>query len=389
MKRYYGLLCIFLIVSCASVSSQSEEKEDWKIRARDLGIPLDGTPGKWNAITDVPGVLVGHETIIQSDGDLIVGKGPVRTGVTAILPVGKSWRKVFAATGTLNGNGEQTGTHWIDESGFLEEPILWTNTHSIGAVHQAAIKWRQERRFHEGDTPYDFAALSVVGETWDGRLNDIHGFHVREKHVFKALDSAKSGPVQEGNVGGGTGMVCFRYKGGIGTSSRVTPKGYIVGGLVQANFGTREDLRISDKFVGKHWTDKMPEMHSILPSDPGNSILVIIATDAPLLPHQLKRLIKRIPLGIQRTGGMGYNSSGDLFLAFSTQNLESSEDDSVVSARMVNNESIDEIFKAVVQVTEESILNALVAAETMEGINGNVVHELPEDEVLKLFRAAQ
>ncbi len=356
-----------------------------KIRARDLGIQFQGTPGTWNAITDVPGVEVGHSTIVIGEGELVVGEGPVRTGVTAILPTGKEFRKVFAATASLNGNGELTGTHWVNESGFLEEPILFTNTHSVGAVHQAVIQWRQERMFHPGDRPYDFASLPVVGETWDGRLNDIHGFHVGSKHVFEALDKAGSGAVAEGNVGGGTGMVCFRFKGGIGTASRITSHGYVVGVIVQANFGLREDLRIDGVPVGRQISDLLPEMNGILPRAEGNSILVAVATNAPLLPVQLKRLAGRVPLGIQRTGGMGYNSSGDLFIAFSTAVVEPTERGEINVVRMITNDHIDPFFKAVVESTEEAIINALVAARTMTGINNNRIHSIPHERLRSIF----
>lgn len=373
-----------LILSIGIEAEETHRKGERSPRARDLGIPFEGMPGKLNAITDIPGVLVGHETIVEGKGQLIVGKGPIRTGVTAILPTGKSFRKIFAAGGKLNGNGEFTGMHWVEESGMLEEPILFTNTHSIGAVHQAAIKWRQKNKYHSGTSRYDFASLPVVGETWDGRLNDIHGFHVKEHHVLKALDNASGGAVKEGNVGGGTGMVCFRFKGGIGTSSRITEAGYIVGAIVQANFGLREDFKIAGKDIGKLIPDLQPKMNSILPSEPGNSILVTIGTNAPLLPHQLKRLINRIPLGIQRTGGAGYNSSGDLFIAFSTASM-TNEKDGNLSLSMVPNENIDQFFKAVIQVTEESILNALIAAHSMTGINDNHVFELPEPKIKEIF----
>lgn len=378
-NRMQGFLMGMICLLAGSIGYGGE------IRARDLGIEFEGRPGPWNAITDVAGVEVGHTTLIHGEGHLVIGEGPVRTGVTAILPTGKNFRKIFAATSNLNGNGELTGIHWIEESGFLEEPILWTNTHSIGAVHEAAIQWRQKHRFHSSSQAYDFAALPVVGETWDGRLSDIHGFHVRKSHVMQALEQAKSGPVDEGNVGGGTGMVCFRFKGGIGSASRVLESGFTVGGLVQANFGLREDFRIRGIPVGKKIPDLLPEMYGILPTSEGNSILVVIATDAPLLPFQLRRLAKRIPLGIQRTGGMGYNSSGDLFLVFSTAAIEPPDSQGVSRLAMMDNDAIDPFFQAVVQVTEEAILNALVAADTMSGINGNKVHALPHDRLKQVL----
>ena len=346
-------------------------------RARDLGIPFDGQTGPLNSITDVAGVEVGHCTIIAGEGDLEIGKGPIRTGVTAVLPTGKSYRPIFAAWSSLNGNGEMTGTHWIEESGMLEEPVLLTNTHSVGIAHDAAIRWRRESGFHNPDDGFGWASLPVVAETWDGRLNDIHGHHVQMTHVFAALNSASDGPVAEGNVGGGTGMVCFRFKSGIGTASRVTPEGHTLGVLVQANFGLREQLTIAGVPIGRTITDLQPEMHSLSPGGTGNSIVVIVATDAPLLPHQLKRIAKRVPLGIARTGGLGYNSSGDLFLAFSTFDHGAPDPDGTLNIKALPNDRIDDFFKAVAEATEESIINALVAAETMTGINGNKVHALP------------
>lgn len=363
-------------------------KEAIKPRAREVGVRFEGTPGQWNALTDVEGVLVGHATLIKGEGDLEVGKGPVRTGVTAILPTGRKFRPVFAGFDSLNGNGELTGTHWISDSGFLEEPILLTNTHSVGAVHEAAIAWRQQKEYHPAGTRYGWASLPVVGETWDGRLNDIHGFHVKREHVFQALQAAASGRVPEGNVGGGTGMICFQFKGGIGTASRLTPEGWIVGVLVQANFGRRETLTIAGVPVGRRIPDQMPEIHGIDPlteHPAGNSILVIIGTDAPLLPHQLHRVAQRASLGIARVGGLGRNSSGDFFLSFSTARLKKETKGQGISVRMLPNESLDPIFQAVVQATEESIINALVAAETMTGINGNIVYELPEDRLKVLL----
>lgn len=356
------------------------------VRARDLGIPFEGRPGRWNAITDVEGVWVGHTTLIRGEGALKIGEGPVRTGVTAILPTGRKPRPIFAAWGTLNGNGEMTGTHWIRESGQLEEPILWTNTHSIGAVHEAAIAWRAHAGWYLGPA-WEWASLPVVAETWDGRLNDIHGFHVRREHVFAALDGAGTGPVAEGNVGGGTGMVCHRFKAGIGTSSRVVNDRYVLGTIVQANYGRREDLRIAGLQVGKAWTDLMPEMHGIVPGPEGNSILVVLATDAPFLPHQLQRLVDRVPLGIARTGGFGANSSGDLFLAFSTAPMTVKNDGETLTAQFLSNDAIDPFMEAVVQSVEEAVLNALVAARTMTGINQNVVHALPHDRVREAMKS--
>lgn len=356
-------------------------------RARDLGIPFDGQPGPNNAITDIAGVKVGHTTIVKGSGPLEIGKGPIRTGVTAILPTGHQYRPVFAAWAALNGNGEMTGTKWIEESGFLEEPILLTNTHSVGQVSDASIAWRLARGYHDAESGFGWAALPVVAETWDGRLNDIHGRHIKQHHVFAALDGAHDGSVMEGNVGGGTGMVCHRFKSGIGTASRKLPSGNTLGVLVQANYGRREDLTIAGVAVGRQLTEKMPEHHSLAPAYEGNSIIAIVATDAPLLPHQLKRLAKRVPLGIGRTGGFGSNSSGDLFLAFSTAQIETTSEDDVVRVAMIKNEAIDTLFLATVQATEEAIVNALIAAKDMEGINGNKVFALPHDRLRDLLRA--
>jgi L-aminopeptidase/D-esterase-like protein len=355
-------------------------------RARDLGIPFEGTPGPYNAITDVPGVMVGHSTIIEGSGPLTIGEGPIRTGVTAILPSGKTFRPVFASWASLNGNGEMTGTKWIDESGFLEEPILLTNTHSVGKVADASISWRTKRGYHPPGDPFGWAALPVVAETWDGRLNDIHGRHVKEKHVFEALDTARSGAIEEGNVGGGTGMVCHRFKGGIGTASRKLASGYTLGVIVQANYGLREDLTIGGIRVGRQLPQKMPILNSLAPGFEGNSIIVIVATDAPLLPHQLSRVAKRVSLGIGKTGGFGSNSSGDLFLAFSTATTMASGKKGVIRAEMLQNDAIDPVLKATVQATEESVNNALIAAKDMEGINGSTVFALPQEELVSILK---
>jgi D-aminopeptidase len=382
MKPASFLLVLHLLGGCGATLSFGGSP------ARDLGIPFQGTPGEFNAITDVAGVEVGHTTLIRGTGALRIGDGPVRTGVTAILPRGKKFGPVFAAWSTLNGNGEMTGTKWVGESGFLEEPILLTNTHSVGAVHEASIAWRQERGYYEGKSDFSWAALPLVAETWDGRLNDIHGFHVKADDVFRALDTAKGGAVAEGNVGGGTGMVVFRFKGGIGTSSRVLSKedgGHTVAVLVQANFGQREDLIIAGVPVGRRIPDLMPEGESLNPRADGGSIIGIVATDAPLLPHQLHRLTKRVPLGIARMGGNGENSSGEIFLAFSTQPIGTTVEGNQ-SAAFMPNERLDPVFRATVQATEEAITNALVAAETMSGINGNTVHSLPHERLMEILR---
>src|SRR5687767_2121837 len=340
-----------------------------KPRARELGVPVDGTPGTNDAITDVRGVEVGHTTLISGSGKLVVGKGPVRTGVTVIHPRGKGNNDpVFGAWFTLNGNGEMTGTTWVQESGILEGPIAITNTHSVGVVRDAILQWQASR---PGLQPW---GLPVVAETWDGSLNDLNGFHVKPEHVFAALDSAKSGPVKEGNVGGGTGMVCHGFKGGIGTASRVAGD-YMVGVLVQCNYGVRQELRIAGVPVGKEITDLRPGSDD---AEMG-SIIVIVATDAPLLPHQLKRLATRVSLGVGRMGGYGGNSSGDIFIAFSTANPRVYSDSGTKSVAMMPNSRMNAVMNATVQATEVAIINALLQAETMVGINDHRVHAMPLD----------
>lgn len=353
-----------------------------KPRARDLGIPFEGAPGVLNSITDVVGVEVGQTTLISGEGKLEVGKGPIRTGVTAVFPRGRnSSDQVFAAWFTLNGNGEMTGTTWVEESGFLEGPILITNTHSVGVVRDAVITWQMR---HMGKT-FQQWSLPVVAETWDGFLNDINGFHVKPEHVFQALDEAKAGPVREGNVGGGTGMVAHQFKGGIGTSSRklmISGTNYTLGVLVQANYGARTSLTIAGVPVGREITDLMPKQGS---PDTG-SIIVVIATDAPLLPHQLKRVAKRASLGIARNGGIGGNSSGDIFIAFSTANAGDHQASGLANLQMVNNGQINPVFLATVQATEEAIINAMVAAENMTGVNGNTVYAIPHDRLRRVMQ---
>ncbi len=376
--RFLGV-CLFAWFFCCDLAFVNAE------RARDWGIPFEGKPGHHNAITDVAGVLVGHCTLIEGEGALHIGKGPVRTGVTAILPVGKTFRPVFAACDTLNGNGEMTGTTWVNESGFLEEPILLTNTHSVGNVYEAVIQWRRKAKYHDPDDPFGWASLPVVAETWDGRLNDIHGHHVRQEHVFEALETARSGAIDEGNVGGGTGMVCHRYKGGAGTSSRVMENGYTLGVLVQANYGKRENLTIAGIRLGEQLVGNEMIMKGLEPLGSGHSIIVIIATDAPLLPHQLKRIARRSSLGIGRTGGFGANSSGDLFLAFSTSQVGKASIEGEHQVSMLSNNQLDAFFEATIQSVEESVLNAMVAAETMEGINGNTVFQLPREQVTQIL----
>lgn len=371
-------------------------------RARELGISalIGGTPGPLDAITDVAGVEVGHTTLISGSGRLLVGRGPVRTGVTVIHPRGKqSTDPVFGAWFTLNGNGEMTGTTWLQESGILEGPVAITNTHSVGVVRDAILQWQVSR---PGLQPW---GLPVVAETWDGSLNDINGFHVKPHHVLGALDSATGGAVAEGAVGGGTGMVCHQFKGGIGTASRrlvARDGGYVVGVLVQCNYGRRPDLRVAGVPVGEEIADLLPCVASgdtTLRSavrrcaqagargprseeEEAGSIIVVVATDAPLLPHQLKRVVTRVAVGLGRAGGFGGNSSGDIFLAFSTANPRTAGDTGVTRASMLPNARLNPLFYATVQATEEAILNALLAAETMAGADDFRVHALPRDRLL-------
>lgn len=360
-------------------------------RARDLGIPLEGKTGKYNAITDVKGVEVGHTTLISGDGKLVVGEGPIRTGVTAVLPRGKVYDPVFAGWYSLNGNGELTGTTWVEESGFLEGPVMITNTHSVGVIRDATVEWQFKNK-HFNTLPNEpdvFWALPVVGETYDGDLNDINGFHVKKEHAFSALDNAKSGIVPEGSVGGGTGMICHQFKGGIGTSSReviIDSVTYTLGVLVQANYGGRKSLTIAGVPVGQEITDQMPLWDPMRYEEDRGSIIVIVATDVPLLPHQLKRLARRVPIGISRLGGYGGNGSGDIFIAFSTANPGASDREEDQTVHMLPNDKISQLFLATAQATEEAILNALVAAKTMVGKNGTTVYEMPEERVIEILK---
>jgi L-aminopeptidase/D-esterase-like protein len=379
LRTLSAVMTLSLVFLCASAPPAEAADASPKPRARDLGIPFDGTPGKFNAITDVDGVLVGQTTLISGSGKLKVGEGPVRTGVTAILPRGPASIERFSYAGWFaeNGNGEMTGTTWVDESGFLEGPVMITNTHSVGVVRDAVIAWRVKHG--PADSTGAWWSLPVVAETWDGWLNDINGFHVKPEHVFQALDSARSGPVQEGNVGGGTGMICNGYKGGIGTASRklaAADGGYTLGVLVQCNYGTRANLRVAGIPVGADIYSEDP--YAFVPSDlhETGSIIVVVATDAPLLPHQLKRIARRVSLGLGRAGSTAGNGSGDIFIAFSTANPDASSATPVATVRMVSNNSIDPLFEATVQATEEAVVNALVAAEDMTGIDDHHVTAL-------------
>jgi L-aminopeptidase/D-esterase-like protein len=330
-------------------------------------------------------VLVGHETIIEGSGALQVGVGPVRTGVTAILPRGRTFAPVFAGWYSLNGNGEMTGTTWVEESGFLEGPVMITNTHSVGVVRDAVLEWMRDDGIFDALAPDVWWGLPVVAETYDGTLNDINGFHVEREHAFAALRSASSAAVPEGNVGGGTGMICNQFKGGIGTASRLVGD-YTVGVLVQCNYGGRDGLTIAGVPVGREISDLRPEVHRIPPGGENGSIIVVVATDAPLLPHQLKRLARRVPLGIGRLGGLGTNGSGDIFIAFSSANSNAWNRRSSVELEMLPNDRMSPFFEGTVQATEEAIVNAMVAAETMEGINGNKVHALPHERLRDVLR---
>jgi L-aminopeptidase/D-esterase-like protein len=371
MKKRHGILVLTALLAILQGSHTASGQG--KVRARDLGIPFEGRPGPLNALTDVKGVEVGHTTLISGRGKLEVGKGPVRTGVTAVLPRGKaSWDPVFAGWFSLNGNGEMTGTTWVEESGFLEGPVMITNTHSVGTVRDAIVEWRVNHG--PPDESGYWWSLPVVAETYDGFLNDVNGFHVKREHVFEALQRAASGPVAEGNVGGGTGMICYEFKGGIGTASRKLGEnqgGYTMGVLVQCNCGARQQLRIAGVPVGLEISEK-----PVTRQDTG-SIIIVIATDAPLLPHQLKRLARRAALGLARTGSVSGNGSGDIFIAFSTANPGAAKSSGIAQLHMVPNDQMNPLFEATVEAAEEAIVNALVAAETMTGADNHTVLALP------------
>ncbi len=367
--------------ACAALAlSLPAQQAAAKPRARDLGVPFDGTPGPLNAITDVAGVEVGHTTLISGEG-----KDAVRTGVTVVLPKGKKWEPVFAGWFAGNGFGELTGTPWVKEGGVLGGPVAITNTYSVGTVRDAVLTWFD--KVLKVAIPWH---QPVVGETTDASLNDIAGFHVREEHVWSALNGAQSGPVAEGNVGGGTGMAVHRFKGGTGTASRTIAGGYTVGVLVQANYGSRELLTIAGVPVGKEIPDLQrvrgaaapPGAHDDAAMEGGRegSIIVVVATNAPLLPSQLERLARRVPMGIARVGGTAANGSGDLFIAFSTANPGAAKTaGGPVDISMLPNGDMNPFFLATIEATEESIVNALVAATTMTGVNGHIVYALPHD----------
>ena len=377
-----------------------KQREEVKaVRARDLGVPFDGTPGKLNSITDVAGVEVGYTTLVTGEGKLEVGKGPVRTGVTAIIPRGHDSLNdsVYAGYFSLNGNGEMTGTAWVDESGFLEGPIVITNTHSVGVARDAVIAWRIKHG--AADTTGYWWSLPVVAETWDGWLNDINGFHVKPEHVSHALDTAHDGAIEEGSVGGGTGMICYEFKGGNGTASRqinirsskdAPPRTFVVGVFLQANFGRRSQLMIAGVPVGKEIPGEVYKSTSANPSFDGQesgSCIAVVATDAPLLPNQLKRLARRVSLGLARTGAVSGNGSGDLFIAFSTANPNVTNPDQVThTVQTVPNDLMDPLFTGVVQATEEAIVNALVDNDSMTGRDNHHVEALSHDRLRELMK---
>ena len=395
-KEMRRLLLFFLIFVCFSAFARQPQQLPPKttppqkvVRARDLGVPFDGTTGPLNAITDVAGVEVGYTTLISGEGKLLVGKGPVRTGVTAIIPRGHDSLNdpVYAGIFSLNGNGEMTGTHWIEESGFLEGPIVITNTHSVGVVRDAVIQWRIKHG--AADATGYWWSLPLVAETWDGWLNDTNGFHVKPEDVFRALDSAHGGAIEEGSVGGGTGMICYEFKGGNGTASRKIDikvgkdkpaQSFTVGVFVQANFGRRGLLTVAGVPVGK-------EIPGAVYGEDTGSCIAVVATDAPLLPNQLKRLARRVSLGLARTGTISGNGSGDLFVAFSTANKNSWAPDQVThSVTTIPNDLLDPVFAGVVQATEEAVINALVDNQTMVGADNHRVEALPHDRLRELVK---
>ena len=397
MFRMSAPSLLFVLLSSLLIAFDSSAREPIKhppatpsktVRARDLRIPFEGRPGKFNAITDVPGVEVGYTTLISGDGKLEVGKGPVRTGVTAILPRGHASLNdpVYAGFFSLNGNGEMTGTAWVDESGFLEGPIVITNTHSVGVARDAVIAWRVKHG--AADKTGYWWSLPLAAETWDGWLNDINGFHVKPEDVWHALDSAHDGALEEGSIGGGTGMICYEFKGGNGTASRRVEmkdetgalRSFIVGVFVQANFGRRSQLVIAGVPIGR-------EIPGEVYKEESGSCIAVVATDAPLLPNQLKRLARRVPLGLARTGAISGNGSGDLFIAFSTANAGAANPEPLThSVETIPNDRMDPIFAAVVQATEEAVVNALVDNQTMIGRDNHRVEALPHDRLREILK---
>jgi L-aminopeptidase/D-esterase-like protein len=366
-----------------------------KKRARELGLVLPGAPGKYNAITDVEGVEVGFSTVIYGKPDDYKGSGSAfaRTGVTAILPRGKRKSAVFAGRYDLNGNGELTGTHWIDDSGFLHGPVLITNTNSVGIVREAVAKWMIKNRYYypiydEGYPVEDIGIFyPAVGETWDGIMNDISGFHVKEEHALEALDSAKTGFVEEGNVGGGTGMQCHDFKGGTGTASRIVTTGndtYTVGVLLQANHGMRKTFEMMGIPMVDQITGTDAVYNTFKPKPGTGSVIVVVATDAPLLPTQLSKMCRRVPIGLNKMGAGYENGSGDIFIGFSTAN-DGAYTIGKTTIEILGDELMDPLYKATAECVEEAVLNAMFMAETMEGIGGNILYALPQDQVIKIL----
>jgi len=395
-----SLISVFLLLLAIALNSSAREPiksppptQSKIVRARDLGIPFEGTPGKLNAITDVPGVEVGYTTLISGEGKLEVGKGPVRTGVTAILPRGHASLNdpVYSGFFSLNGNGEMTGTAWVEESGFLEGPIVVTNTHSVGVARDAVIAWLVK----QGTGSQNLWSLPVVAETWDGWLNDINGFHVKPEDVWHALDTAHGGAIEEGSVGGGTGMICYEFKGGNGTASRVVSvavaaggdpgsqkasRAYTVGVFLQANFGRRPQLMIAGIPVGKEIPGEVYKKEN-------GSCIAVVATDAPLLPNQLKRLARRVSLGLARTGTISGNTSGDLFIAFSIANPNVASPDQIThDVQTIPNDLMDPLFAGVVQATEEAVLNALIDNRSITGRDNHRVEALPHDRLREIMK---
>ena len=394
------MISVFLLLLAIALNSSAREPiksppptQSKIVRARDLGIPFEGTPGKLNTITDVPGVEVGYTTLISGEGKLEVGKGPVRTGVTAILPRGHASLNdpVYSGFFSLNGNGEMTGTAWVEESGFLEGPIVVTNTHSVGVARDAVIAWLVKQRTGS----QNLWSLPVVAETWDGWLNDINGFHVKPEDVWHALDTAHGGAIEEGSVGGGTGMICYEFKGGNGTASRVVSvavaaggdpgsqkasRAYTVGVFLQANFGRRPQLMIAGIPVGKEIPGEVYKKEN-------GSCIAVVATDAPLLPNQLKRLARRVSLGLARTGTISGNTSGDLFIAFSIANPNVASPDQIThDVQTIPNDLMDPLFAGVVQATEEAVLNALIDNRSMTGRDNHRVEALPHDRLREIMK---
>jgi D-aminopeptidase len=396
-RAHARAVAVLFALGCLTLPASAQQP-----RARGLGVPFDGRPGPFNAITDVAGIEVGHTTLIRGSGAKVVGQGPVRTGVTAVWPRGNDTPDpVFAAWFSLNGDGEMTGTTWVQDSGLLEGPVMITNTLNVGIVHHAVVRWGASRStdYQGGGYPPWLASLPVVAETWDGTLNDILGQHVTVEDALAAMDGARGGPVEEGNVGGGTGMICHRFKGGIGTASRVIDiddATYTVGVLVQCNYGNRAGLRIAGVPVGREIPDLLPsrpgpggEPHDAeVDADREGSIIVVTATDAPLMPHQLKRVARRISLGIARNGSISSNGSGDIFITFSTANREAARERTARSrVEILANGRLNPIFTATVEATEEAIVNAMVAAETMTGADDVTVHALPHDLLRDVLRS--